>query len=152
MPIVTSHAEIQSGLNVVHSKLKVRRRAAAGTVGGGCVRHTMAGLAANYVQQYVRHIVDGTPPKAEYVRHFEARTPRALGGQYVLSGGLPHSPGFAKIEAHLCTKIEDSMAFLDNEVQLTVDNMLTSLVCADKAMDKVSNEELGCSFWQHRKQ
>ena len=77
----TAHAEIQSGLNVVHSKLKVRRRAAAGTVGGGCVRHTMAGLAANYVQQYVRHIVDGTPPKAEYVRHFEARTPRALGGQ-----------------------------------------------------------------------
>ena len=58
----------------------------------------MAGLAANYVQQYVRHIVDGTPPKAEYVRHFEARTPRALGGQYVLSGGLPHSPGFAKID------------------------------------------------------
>ena len=107
------------------------------------MRHTMAGLAANYVQQYVRHIVDGTPPKAEYVRHFEARTPRALGGQYVLSGGLPHSPGFAKIEAHLCTKIEDSMAFLDNEVQLTVDNMLTSLVFADKAMDKVSNEELG---------
>ena len=35
------------------------------------------------------------------------------------------------------------MPFLDHEVQLTVDNMVTSLVCADKPMDKVSNEELG---------
>ena len=105
----------------------------------------MAGLVVNYVQQYVRHIVEGSRPKAEYVRHSEARSPRALGhlgGQYVLSGGL-NSPGFAKIEAHLCTKIEDSMVFLDHEVHLTVDNMVTSLVCADKSMDKVSNEELG---------
>jgi len=84
----------------------------------------MAGLVVNYVQQYVRHIVEGSRPKAEYVRHFEARSPRALGGQYVLSGGL-HSPGFAKIEAHLCTTIEDSMAFLEHEVQLTVDKMTT---------------------------
>ena len=53
------------------------------TVGGGCVRHTMAGLVVNCVQQYLHHIVDGSPPKAEYVRHFEARSPRALGGQYV---------------------------------------------------------------------
>ena len=56
------------------------------TVGGGCVRHTMAGLGVNYVQQYLHHIVDGSPPKAEYVRHFEARS-------------------LAKIEAHLCTKV-----------------------------------------------
>ena len=113
------------------------------TVGGGCVRHTMAGLVVNCVQQYLHHIVDGSPPKAEYVRHFEARSPRALGGQYVLSGGLPHSPEFAKIEARMSTEIEDSMPFLDHAVQLTVDNMVTSLVCADKPMDKVSNEELG---------
>ena len=29
--------------------------------------------------------LEGSRPKAEYVRHFEARSPRALGGQYVLS-------------------------------------------------------------------
>ncbi len=63
----------------------------------------MAGLAANYVQQYVRHIVDGTPPKAEYVRHFEARTPRALGGQYVLSGGLPHTVSHVKDDFPMST-------------------------------------------------
>ena len=33
----------------------------------------MAGLVANYVQKYVRHIADGSLPKAEYVKHFEAR-------------------------------------------------------------------------------
>ena len=38
--------------------------------------HTMAGLLVNYVQQYVRHIADGSMPKAEYVEHFEARSPR----------------------------------------------------------------------------
>ena len=82
----------------------------------------MAGLVVNHVQHYVRLITDGSLPKAEYVRHFEARTPRLLGGQYVLGGGLPHSPGFAKIEARMSNEIEDSMLFTGQEVQLTVEN------------------------------
>ena len=103
----------------------------------------MAGLLVNYVQQYVRHIADGSMPKAEYVEHFEARSPRALGGQHILSGGQPHSPAFAKIEAHLSTEIENSMPYMGLEVQQVVEDMVEGVVCADKHMDMVSNRELG---------
>ena len=37
------------------------------------------------VHKYVQHIADVSSPKAEYVRHFEAVTPRALDGRYVLA-------------------------------------------------------------------
>ena len=61
-------------------------------------------VATDYVQNYVRHISDGSPPKAEYMRHFEATSPRALGGCDVLTTG----PGarFAEIEARRSTKID----------------------------------------------
>ena len=67
----------------------------------------MAGFVGNYVHKYVRHVADRTPPKAEYVRHFEARSPRALGGQYVVSGHERQKV----IEAHLSTEIEESMPY-----------------------------------------
>ena len=65
-------------------------------------------VATDYVQNYVRHISDGSPPKAEYMRHFEATSPRALGGCDVLTTG----PGarFAEIEARRSTKIEGNQA------------------------------------------
>ena len=59
-------------------------------VGSTC-RGSMPTLDMDCVHKYVNHIADVSPPKAEYVRHFEANTPRALDGRYVLTGGSPPS-------------------------------------------------------------
>ena len=98
-------------------------------------------VATDYVQNYVRHISDGSPPKAEYMRHFEATSPRALRGCDVLTTG----PGarFAEIEARRSTKIEGSLPFVDLEVKHTVDNMVESLVFAGQPMDSLSIDDLG---------
>ena len=67
-------------------------------VGSTC-RGSMATLDMDCVHKYIHHITDVTPPKAEYVRHFEAHTPRALDGRYVLTGGPSPSHAFAEMEA-----------------------------------------------------
>ena len=53
------------------------------------------------VHKYVQHIADVSSPKAEYVRHFEAVTPRALDGRYLLTSGSPPSHAFAEVEGSL---------------------------------------------------
>ena len=100
-------------------------------------------MAVDYVQNYVRHISDVSSPKPEYVRHFEASSPRALGGCYVLPGASSSSPTFAKIEAWHSTKIDGGLKFVDHEVQQTIENMVESLVLANECMDKFSNHDLG---------
>ena len=100
-------------------------------VGSTC-RGSMATLDMDCVHKYVNHIADASPPKAEYVRHFEANTPRALDGRYVLTGGSPPSHAFAEMEAAHSTMIEGSLPFLDRKVQQTVEAMVESLVFADK--------------------
>ena len=72
----------------------------------------MATLVTDDVRKYVRHITDVSSPKAEYVRHFEAITPRSLDGRYVFTSGSPPSHAFAEIEAQHSTKIEGSRNFL----------------------------------------
>ena len=95
----------------------------------------MATLLTDAVRKYVRHISEVSSPKAEYVRHFEAVTPRALDGRYVFTTGSPPSHAFAEIEG--------SLRFLDREVEQTVENMVACLEFADKHMDKLSNQDLG---------
>jgi hypothetical protein len=103
----------------------------------------MATLVTDDVRKYVCHITDVSSPKAEYVRHFEAITPRSLDGRYVFTSGSPPSHAFAEIEAQHSTKIEGSLPFLHHEVEQTVKNMVASLEFADKHMDKLSNDDLG---------
>eukprot|EP01043_Picozoa_sp_COSAG02_P010426 COSAG02_NODE_366_length_23740_cov_20.235904_5_plen_112_part_00 len=62
------------------------------------------------------------------MRHFEAITPRALDGRYVLTSGSPPSHAFAEIEG--------SLPFLDREVQQAVESMVESLVFADRHMER----------------
>ena len=77
----------------------------------------MATLVTDDVRKYVCHITDVSSPKAEYVRHFEAITPRSLDGRYVFTSGSPPSHAFAEIEAQHSTKIEGSLPFLHHEVE-----------------------------------
>ena len=71
----------------------------------------MATLVTDDVRKYVRHITDVSSPKAEYVRHFEAITPRSLDGRYVFTSGSPPSHAFAEIEAQHSTQI-DTFAYV----------------------------------------
>ena len=91
-------------------------------VGSTC-RGSMATLDMDCVHKYIHHITDVSPPKAEYVRHFEAHTPRALDGRYVLTGGPPPSHAFVEKKAAHSTVFEGSLPFLDLEVQQTVETM-----------------------------
>ena len=93
----------------------------------------MAGLLSEYVSKYVRQISDGTPPKAEYVRHFEARSPRVLGGQALVQA-------FDHIKAKHSTEIEP---FVDLEVQYAIGDVVSSLVLADAHVDRMSNKDVG---------
>ena len=99
------------------------------------VRGSKATRDMDCVHKYVQHIADVSSPKAEYVRHFEAVTPRAPDGRYLLTSGSPPSHAFAEVEG--------SLPFLDREVQQTVETMVESLVFADKHMDNLSNHDLG---------
>ena len=56
-------------------------------------------VATDYVQNYVRHISDGSRPKAEYMRHFEATRQRALGRCDALTTG----PGSSKVVRAILT-------------------------------------------------
>ena len=154
---------VQPRLNFTAVTLELQRRlnlfectngGCSGRVDGGAYIYLWAAARAmargskatrdmDCVHKYVQHIADASSPKAEYVRHFEAVTPRALDGRYLLTSGSPPSHAFAEIEAANSTMIEGSLPFLDREVQQTVETMVESLVFADQHMDNLSNHDLG---------
>ena len=85
----------------------------------------MAGLLSGFVSKYVRQISDGIPPQPEYVRHFEARSPRVLGGQAPVQA-------FAHIMAKHSTEIEP---FVDLEVQYAIGDVRARPPAALQSVD-----------------